>query len=88
MKVLIVSDTHRKDDNLERIIEEEAPFDMLIHLGDAEGSEYLIEDWVDKDCQLEMVKGNNDFFSVHELSSYFPSNYNNVHYTKFKDKIQ
>ena len=23
----------------------------------------------------------NDFFSVHELSSYFPSNYNNVHYT-------
>ena len=57
MKVLIVSDTHRKDDNLERIIEEEAPFDMLIHLGDAEGSEYLIEDWVDKDCQLEMVKG-------------------------------
>ena len=63
MKVLIVSDTHRKDDNLERIIEEEAPFDMLIHLGDAEGSEYLIEDWVDKDCQLEMVKGNNDFFS-------------------------
>lgn len=66
MKVLIVSDTHRKDDNLERIIEEEAPFDMLIHLGDAEGSEYLIEDWVDKDCQLEMVKGNNDFFSVLE----------------------
>ena len=54
MKVLIVSDTHRKDDNLERIIEEEAPFDMLIHLGDAEGSEYLIEDWVDKDCQLEI----------------------------------
>ena len=29
MKVLIVSDTHRKDDNLERIIEEEAPFDTV-----------------------------------------------------------
>ncbi len=42
MKILIVSDTHRKDDNLERIIEEEAPFDMLIHLGDAEGSEYTL----------------------------------------------
>lgn len=66
MKILIVSDTHRKDDNLERVIEEEAPLDMLIHLGDAEGSEYLIEDWVNEGCQLEMVKGNNDFFSVLE----------------------
>ena len=63
MKVLIVSDTHRKDDNLERIIEEEAPFDMLIHLGDAEGSEYLIEDWVDKDCQLEL--GNHRILLTH-----------------------
>ena len=43
MKILIVSDTHRKDDNLKRVIEEQAPLDMLIHLGDAEGSEVLIE---------------------------------------------
>ena len=63
MKILIVSDTHRKDDNLERVIQEEAPLDMLIHLGDAEGSEYLIEDWVNEGCALEMVMGNNDFFS-------------------------
>ncbi|MDD3253434.1 MAG: metallophosphoesterase [Lachnospiraceae bacterium] len=63
MKILIVSDTHRKDDNLQRVIEKEAPLDMLIHLGDAEGSEYLIESWVNAGCQLEMVMGNNDFFS-------------------------
>ena len=63
MKVLIVSDTHRKDDNLERIIEEEAPFDMLIHLGDAEGSEHAIATWVNEDCDLEIILGNNDFFS-------------------------
>ena len=44
MKILIVSDTHRKDDNLERVIKEQVPLDMLIRL-------------------LEMVMGNNDFFS-------------------------
>ena len=36
---------------------------MLIHLGDAEGSEYEIMKWVDKGCDLEMIMGNNDFFS-------------------------
>ena len=39
MKILIVSDTHRKDDNLRKVITENKPIDMLIHLGDAEGSE-------------------------------------------------
>lgn len=63
MKILIVSDTHHKDDNLEYVIEKEAPFDMLIHLGDAEGSEYAIEQWVPESCELMMVLGNNDFFS-------------------------
>lgn len=63
MKILIVSDTHRIDDNLKKVIEEETPIDMLIHLGDAEGSEYLIEEWVNEGCELQMVRGNNDFFS-------------------------
>lgn len=66
MKILIVSDTHRKDENLHKVIETEAPLDMLIHLGDAEGSEYLIEEWVNSGCELEMVAGNNDFFSALE----------------------
>lgn len=64
MKILIVSDTHRKDDNLRSVIEKTAPIDMLIHLGDAEGSEHEIEKWVNKGCRLEMVLGNNDFFSM------------------------
>ena len=63
MKILIVSDTHRKDDNLQRVIREQVPLDMLIHLGDAEGSEYAIGEWVNEGCLLEMVMGNNDFFS-------------------------
>ena len=63
MKILIVSDTHRKDDNLRAVIAKTAPIDMLIHLGDAEGSEHLIESLVNEGCRLEMVLGNNDFFS-------------------------
>ena len=66
MKILIVSDTHRKDDNLKRVLDQHMPLDMLIHLGDAEGSEYLIENWVNESCDLKMVLGNNDFFSALE----------------------
>lgn len=66
MKILIVSDTHRKDDNLKRVLDRHMPLDMLIHLGDAEGSEFLIENWVNDGCDLKMVLGNNDFFSALE----------------------
>lgn len=64
MKILIVSDTHRRDENLKQVIEKTAPVDMLIHLGDAEGSEGKILEWVNEGCRLEMVLGNNDFFSM------------------------
>ena len=63
MKILVVSDTHRKDDNLKLVLSEECPLDMLIHLGDAEGSEHFIPAWVNPECRMEMVLGNNDFFS-------------------------
>lgn len=67
MKILIVSDTHRRDGNLQTVIEKTAPFDMLIHLGDAEGSEDRIEMWCreqNENCQIHMILGNNDFFSI------------------------
>ncbi len=64
MKILIVSDTHRNDENLKRVIAQEKPLGMLIHLGDSEGSEHLIPDWVNPQCRMEMVMGNNDFFSL------------------------
>ena len=64
MKILIVSDTHRKDGNLYDVIEKEKPFDMLIHLGDTEGSESYFRERVDNDvCVIHVVRGNNDFFS-------------------------
>ncbi len=61
MKVLIVSDTHRHNDNYLRVLEKVAPVDMVIHCGDIEGSEYLIAE--SARCPVQMVMGNNDFFS-------------------------
>ena len=61
MKVLIVSDTHGRHDYLETIIEREKPLDLVIHLGDAEGAEYYIEGIAE--CPLEIVAGNNDFYT-------------------------
>lgn len=61
MKVLIVSDTHRHNENLFEVIKRVGPIDLLIHLGDAEGSEELIE--AQAGCRVEMIAGNNDFFS-------------------------
>lgn len=61
MKVLIVSDTHRKNENFLKVLERVTPIDMLVHCGDIEGSEYLIAQAAG--CPVEMVVGNNDFFS-------------------------
>ena len=61
MKILIVSDTHRRHHALETVLEKVKPIDMLIHLGDSEGYEDYIEALAD--CPVEIVAGNNDFFS-------------------------
>lgn len=61
MKILIVSDTHRHNTNFLKVVEKTAPLDMIVHCGDIEGSELLISQAAD--CSVEMVQGNNDFFS-------------------------
>ena len=61
MKVLIVSDTHGREDNLEKVLEKEEPIDAMVHLGDVEGSEDIIRAMTD--APVYMVAGNNDFYS-------------------------
>lgn len=61
MKVLIVSDTHRQNENFMQVVDKEEPIDLLVHCGDIEGSEYLISQKAG--CPVHMVAGNNDFFS-------------------------
>lgn len=59
MKVLIVSDTHRKNDLYLDILDKEKP-DLVLHCGDSEGSEYALT--AAADCPVHIVLGNNDFF--------------------------
>ena len=61
MKILVVSDTHGRDENFEQAVMQETPFDMLIHCGDVEGREIFIEALTE--CPCHIVSGNNDFFS-------------------------
>lgn len=61
MRILIVSDTHGHDKNLEIVLEKVGKIDCFIHLGDVEGHENYIEQLVG--CPVHMVAGNNDFFS-------------------------
>ena len=61
MRILIVSDTHRHEENLEIVLQREKNLDMLIHLGDSEGSEDYIRTIAE--CPCYIVKGNNDYFS-------------------------
>ena len=61
MKILIVSDTHGQEKNLEEVLEKEEPIDALIHLGDLEGGEDFISTACE-DCPAYLVSGNNDFF--------------------------
>jgi len=61
MKILIVSDTHGRDTNLEKTVKMETPFDMMIHCGDVEGREFFIQALADGPSCI--VSGNCDFFS-------------------------
>lgn len=61
MKILIVSDTHRRDENFVRVMEREPNVEMVLHLGDVEGSEFYLREVAG--CPMEIVSGNNDFFS-------------------------
>ena len=60
MKILLVSDTHGRNLNLEEALELEKP-DFLCHMGDVEGAEDYIR--LIADCPLAMVAGNNDFWT-------------------------
>lgn len=59
-KILIVSDTHGRNQNYLAVLDKVSPIDLVIHLGDIQGSEDYLEAMTP--CRIEMVSGNNDFF--------------------------
>ena len=61
MKVLIVSDTHGREQNLAEALEQTGPIDQLIHLGGVEGGAEHIRELAG-DAPAAIIAGNNDFF--------------------------
>ena len=59
MKILVISDTHGRHGNFDKMLEREGQPDMLIHLGDVEEGEDYIRAVME--CPVYMVAGNNDF---------------------------
>lgn len=62
-KILVVSDNHRKLDNIYQLLEENPDISYFIHLGDSEGNEDAIRTHLPKGCVSYFVQGNNDFFA-------------------------
>ena len=60
-KILVISDTHGRTDNLDKILPRVKPLDQLIHLGDVGRDIDYIE--VVAECACCFVAGNNDFYS-------------------------
>lgn len=61
MKVLIISDTHRRLDNFEKVLQITPSIDYLVHCGDVCGE----DDWVEAmaGCPTTIVRGNCDWGS-------------------------
>ena len=61
-KILLISDTHGFHDNLKEVVQLEAPFDRVLHMGDTEGWDPVIEEIVG--VPMELVSGNCDWASA------------------------
>ena len=58
MKILVISDSHGKNDDVKHVIKQVGDIDMLIHLGDVERGPDYIRGLVN--CPVHIVAGNND----------------------------
>jgi len=61
MRVLIISDSHGKTDNILQLKKQAANIDLIIHCGDGAGDFDFIGDYMK--CRITGVSGNCDLFS-------------------------
>lgn len=55
MRILVISDSHRREDNIRKVFQKET-FDAVIHLGDSENHTYEIENLLkDKNPSIPIV---------------------------------
>lgn len=62
MKILLVSDTHGKNEGLRELLKRLGKIDALFHMGDSEERKGYIEEMAG--CPVYMVKGNCDYGST------------------------
>lgn len=59
MKILVISDSHGRREQLEKVFHKAGKVDMVIHLGDVGAdAEYIRKH---AGCETHIIKGNNDF---------------------------
>ena len=62
MKILVISDSHGKNDDVKQVIEQVGDVDMMIHLGDVErGDDYIRSIARCPNEQVHLISGNNDY---------------------------
>ena len=66
-RILVVSDSHGRNQYLKAVIEKEKPFDMLIHCGDVEGNLYSIVG-TDPGFDVHVVRGNCDYSGYSDMT--------------------
>lgn len=59
MRILVISDSHGRNDDVAGVIRQVGHIDMLIHCGDVERGDDYIRSLVN--CPVYMVSGNNDY---------------------------
>ena len=59
MRILVISDSHGRNDDVTGVLRQVGHIDMLIHCGDVERGDDYIRSLVD--CPVHMVSGNNDY---------------------------
>lgn len=59
MKILVISDSHGRNDDIKDVLRQVGHIDMLIHCGDVERGDEYVRSLVD--CPVYMVAGNNDY---------------------------
>ena len=59
MRILVISDSHGRNDDVAGVVDQVGHIDMLIHCGDVERGEDYIRSLVE--CPVYMVGGNSDY---------------------------
>ena len=60
MRILVISDSHGRNDDIEGVLKQVGDIDMMIHCGDVERGDSYIREIAD--CPVVMVAGNNDYY--------------------------